>query len=84
MGQASEQEEGMMGKHTLQDRDGFISIPALGLQITYGRTDPEYGSQLFVTVNTEEVAEDDQDEAGTPVIAVHLNDATLYDREKPA
>jgi hypothetical protein len=43
--------------------------------------EPEFGSQPYVTINTEPLPDQHSNDDGCPLIAVHLNDATIYDDE---
>lgn len=67
---------------------GIIEVPAgtlvqyrdVGIQINCNLNEPEFASQPYVTVNTEELpTEHDVGDTGIPAIAIHLNDVTLYD-----
>jgi hypothetical protein len=67
--------------------DDRWSHPALpGLRIGIGIQPTKSGPQMFVGVNTEDVGMPDDGEShedGKPIMAVYLNDATLYDVEPP-
>lgn len=59
----------------------LVYFEGVGLHIRAARNEPEFGSQPFVTINTEELPAQHVNGNGEPLIAVHLNDATLYDDE---
>lgn len=54
-----------------------------GIEVNIGRNEPEFGSQPFVTISTENTPQEDcyGPELGLPKINVLLNDATLYDKD---
>lgn len=62
-------------------RGTLIEVDGTGIQLTCDFNEPEFDEQPFVTINTEHLAErfTHGDDNGMPIIAVHLNDATLYD-----
>lgn len=64
------------------DPGTLVRFGQLGIQVRADYNKPEFGRQPFVTVNTEELDPAHlYGETGTPAIAVHLNDNTLYDDE---
>jgi len=51
----------------------------LGIAVNANYNDPDFDSQPYVTVDTEQLDPQHVYGDGLPVIAVHLNDAELYD-----
>lgn len=62
----------------------FRIVTSDGLNVQIGRHDPEFASQLYVSINTEELnAEESDSKDGCPYLCVSVNDGDVYDREKP-
>lgn len=61
----------------------LIKIEGIGIYLRCALNDPEFGCQPYVTVNTEDLppAHRYGENNGMPIVAVHLNDCTLYDDE---
>jgi hypothetical protein len=54
--------------------DTLVIFEEVGIAISAGRGEPEYGSQPMVTINTEEALSRDIAPDGSPILWVGLND----------
>lgn len=71
-----------MTQRTVRVPEGtLVRFDGVGLQVRAGRNDPEFGSQPFVTINTEDLPPEFAHDGGMPIIDITLNDGSLYDDE---
>lgn len=62
--------------------DTLICFEGVGIQVRAGFNPDMESGQPYVTINTEDLSPTHvYDDEGSPAIAVHLNDAALYDDE---
>jgi hypothetical protein len=57
----------------------LVQFDEVGVFVNCNFNEPEFGRQPYVTVNTEELPGEFVKPDGCPILAVHLNDAELYD-----
>jgi len=61
----------------------LVQYENVGIFINCNFNDPEFDSQPYVTVNTDDLPDEHNvGDSGIPAISVHLNDATLYDTDR--